>query len=135
MTTSPLVRWILFAIGMVLMLGLAWTGITGGLEQLPGAHSSGQKIQSALQLAYGALSIPCIATLFWVRTWNRPLLLCWTVALALAGGLGATVWGETSVPVGALAGVSAGLIGAGIAWLLRFGAGLSTNRRGGSLPP
>ena len=53
---------------------------------------------------------------------HRLILVCWTIALALAGGLGATAWGGASVLTGVPSGLASGLVGAGIAWLLRIGA-------------
>jgi hypothetical protein len=109
----------------MLLLGLAWTGIQGGIDQLSSIHTSGQTIQTALQLVYGVCSVLSIVTVFWAQRWNPAILVCWTIALAFAGGLGATAWGGTSALIGVVSGVAAGLVGAGIAWLLRYGAGTS----------
>jgi hypothetical protein len=122
MTPGSVLRGVLFAIAIVLLLVLAWTGINGGIHQLSTAATSGQTIQTALQLLYGALSVLSIATVYWARRWNRAVLACWTISLALAGGLGATEWGGASPRIGIISGAAAGLVGAGIAWLLRIGA-------------
>jgi hypothetical protein len=122
MTPGTVLRGVLHAIGMVLMLVLAWTGINGGIHQLSTTATTGQTIQTALQLLYGALSVLSIVTVYWGRRWNRPVLACWTISLALAGGLGATEWGGASLRIGIISGAAAGLVGAGIAWLLRIGA-------------
>lgn len=122
MTSGPFLRRILLVVAIVLLLGLAWTGIHGGIEQLSGLHTTGQTIQTALQLVYGVFAVLSIVTIFWAPRWNPAILVCWTVALAFAGGLGATAWGGTSALIGIISGLAAGLIGAGIAWLLRFGA-------------
>jgi hypothetical protein len=115
-------RLALFIVAILLLLVLAWTGINGGIQQLSTTATTGQTIQTALQLLYGALSVLSIVTVYWARRWNRPVLACWTISLALAGGLGATEWGGASPFVGIVSGAAAGLVGAGIAWLLRFGA-------------
>lgn len=123
MTLPSFLRGVLLIVAIGLILVLGWTGISGGIEQLSRTTSTGQRIQTASQLVYGALSVLSVVTVFWAQRWNRPVLVCWTIALALAGGLGAYAWGGTSAAIGAGSGLAAGLVGAGIAWLLRFGAG------------
>jgi hypothetical protein len=122
MTPGSVLRGVLLAIAMVLLLVLAWTGINGGIHQLSTTATTGQTIQTSLQLLYGALSVLSIVTVYWARRWNRPVLACWTISLALAGGLGATEWGGASLRIGIVSAAAAGLVGAGIAWLLRIGA-------------
>ena len=122
MTPGPVLRRVLLGIALVVLLGLAWTGIEGAITQLPGARTAGRRIQTAMQLSYGVLALLSIATAFRGDRWNRLLLVCWTIALALAGGMGATAWGGTSLLTGVVSGLASGLIGAGIAWLLRIGA-------------
>ena len=122
MTSGLFLRRLLFIFAVALLLGLAWTGIHGGIDQLSGMQSAAQTVQTAFQLVYGLFAVLSIATVYWAQRWNRAILVCWTLALAFAGGLGATAWGGTSALVGVVSGVAAGLVGAGIAWLLRFGA-------------
>ena len=130
MTLASLFRGVLLVVAIALILVLGWTGINGGVQQLSRTANTGQTIQTVLQLAYGALSVLSVVTLFWAQRWNRPVLVCWTITLALAGGLGAYAWGGTSVAIGVGSGLAAGLVGAGIAWLLRFGAGSRIRVRG-----
>lgn len=122
MTSTPALRRVLLVVAVLLLLGLAWTGIHGGIDQVSGMHTTGQKIQTALQFVYGVFSVLSIVTVFWAPRWNPAILVCWTIALAFAGGLGATAWGGASALIGGVSGGAAGLVGAGIAWLLRFGA-------------
>ncbi|HKE91904.1 MAG TPA: hypothetical protein VKB45_16335 [Gemmatimonadales bacterium] len=117
-----MLRRVLFLFAIVLLLVLSWTGISGGVSQLSNARTAGQTVQTAFQFAYGVCALLGITTTFWWRRWNRPLLASWTIALAFAGGLGAYSWGGTSALIGVVSGLAAGLIGAGVAWLLRFGA-------------
>jgi hypothetical protein len=121
-TSGPVLRRLLLVVAIVLLLGLAWTGIHGGMDQLSEMHTTAQTIQTAFQFVYGVFAVLSIVTVFWARRWNPALLVCWTIALAFAGGLGATAWGGASALIGIIAGLAAGLVGAGIAWLLRFGA-------------
>lgn len=121
MTLRLVLRRALLVVAFVLLLVLAWTGIHGGMQQLSTSHTAGQAIQTVIQLVYGVCAVLCVVTVFWARRWNLLLLECWTVALALAGGMGAFFWGHTSFLVGIGSGAAAGLVGAGIAWLTRFG--------------
>ncbi len=129
MARGQVVRVVLLSIAIALLLVLGWTGIDGGIEQISNAHTTGRKIQTASQLAYGALSVLNILTVFWAQRWNRPILVSWTILLAVAGGLGAYAWGGTSAGTGLVSGLAAGLIGAGIGWLLRFGASKPIRRQ------
>ena len=122
-TSAPDLRRVLLVLAVLLLLGLAWTGIHGGIDQLSGIHTTAQKIQTAFQFIYGVFSLLSIVTVYWAQRWNPAILVCWTIALAFAGGLGATAWGGTSALIGVVSGLAAGLVGAGIAWLLRYGAG------------
>lgn len=129
MTPGPVVRRALLFVAIVLLLTLTWTGISGGITQLSSARTAGQAAQTVLQLVYGFFALLSIATTFWGRRWNRPMLAGWTVSLALTAGLASVVWGGTSMLIGFLSGGAAGLIAVGIAWLLRVGGAR------GSLPP
>ena len=113
----------LFIFALVMLLVLAWTGISGGVSQLGTAKTAGQTIQTVFQFVYGLFALLSITTIIRGRHWNRLMLVCWTIALALAGGIASVAWGGTSFAVGLGSGAAAGLVGAGIAWLLRFGAG------------
>lgn len=112
-----------FTIAIVLLLVLGGTGISGGVSQLSTVKTAGQTIQTVFQFVYAAFALLSVGTTFRARRWNRAMLVCWTIALALAGGIASVVWGEASLLVGVVSGIAAGLVGAGIAWLLRFGAG------------
>jgi TctA family transporter len=106
----------------LIILGLAWTGISGGVNQLPESSSLGQKIQSVTQLAYGILSLVALAAWFLARRWSRVAFTTWEICLAMAAGLAAVVWGDETIVVGVLTGVASFVIGWGIAWVLRFSA-------------
>ena len=120
---SRTVSRLLSGISIVLFLALAWTGIPGGLDQFSqGKLTPGQQVQSVAQLAYGALSIFSPVVWFWARRWSGPVFIGWAASLALAAGLAAVVWGETSIGVGVLSGVVSLLIAWVMVWLLRFSA-------------
>jgi hypothetical protein len=117
-------------IAILMFLGLAWTGISGGLNQLPESSTLGQKTQTVAQLAYGILSLVALAAWFWARRWSQVAFAAWEICLAIAAGLAAVVWGDETVVVGVLTGVASFAIGWGIAWLLRFSARRAAWARG-----
>ena len=122
---SPTISRTLSGIAVLLLLALAYTGIAGGLDQANQSthseYSIGQIVQTALQLAFGLLSVVSIVVWFWARAWSRPVLIVWAVSVGLAGGLAPVVWGHSSAGIGILSGVASLLIAWGIAALLRVG--------------
>jgi hypothetical protein len=104
------------------LLWLAWTGLRGGVDQLPQSTTPGQTIQTVTQFAYGLFALLSLLTTFWARRWNPHMLVGWTISVTLAGGLAPVVWGDSSLPIGLVAGVACLLVAWGIAWLLRVAA-------------
>jgi len=119
---SPTVRRVLLGIALLLLGGLAWTGLSGGINQLPQSTTVGEKAQTLTQFAYGLFALLSAATAFRGRRWARVVRAGWVVSLALAAGLASVVWGETSLAIGLLSGAAAGLIALGIVRLLHEGA-------------
>ncbi len=119
---KPIVARVLFVLTLLLLLGLAWIGISGGWSQLAQSPTPGRQIQSIAQLAYGLLSLVSLIVWFATRRWSWSVLVAWVLSVALAGGLAPVVWGESSVAVGVVSGMASGLIAAGVVWLLRFSA-------------
>jgi hypothetical protein len=116
------VRRAVLAVALLGLLALTWTGVSGGVSQLNQPTTTGQTIQSALQIAYGFLSLVSAGTVFRGRRWNLPALWCWAVCISLAAGLATVVWGETSLGTGFAAGAATLLVAGAIAWLVRVGA-------------
>ena len=116
---------VLVGIAVALLLALAYTGIAGAIDQASQSthseYTSGQIVQTALQLAFGLLSVASIGVWFWARGWSRPVLIAWALSLGLAGGMAPVVWGHASVGVGIISGVASLLVAWGIAALLRVG--------------
>jgi hypothetical protein len=110
------------AIASLLLIGLAWTGIRGGIHQFPQSQTPGQIVQTLTQLGFGIFALLSVLTTFWGARWNRFMLAGWTVTATLAGGLAPVVWGGTSRLIGFVSGAAALLVALGIAWLLRIGA-------------
>ena len=122
MSISPRIRITLLAIDGLLLLWLAWTGLSGGVHQLPQSQTPGQIAQTLTQLGFGLFALLSLLTTFWGSQWNHSMLVGWTVSATLAGGLASVVWGGTSLLIGFVSGVASLLIALGIAWLLRIGA-------------
>ena len=122
LTLPPRVRQVLLAVVGLLLLWLAWTGLTQGVKQLPQSETVGQITQSVTQLAFGLFALLSLVTTFWGRRWNTLALVGWTISVALAAGFAAVVWGDTSLAKGLLTGAAALLVGLVTAWLLRVGA-------------
>jgi ammonia channel protein AmtB len=119
MTLSPRVRQILLLIVCVVLLWLAWIGLSGGVHQLPQSRTPGQMIQTLAQFGFGFFALLSLVTTFRGQRWNPLMLVSWVISLSLAAGLASVVWGGTSLLVGLVSGTAALLIGLGIAWLLR----------------
>jgi hypothetical protein len=109
---------LVLAVGI--LLGLTWVGLSGGLRQLPQSVTTGQKAQSAAQIAYGVLSLLMIASALWRRQWAL-VQACWVASTTVAGGLAPVVWGGSSLALGLLSAGATLLIALGTVWLVRRG--------------
>lgn len=122
MTPPQAVRRVSLVVALLFLVGLAWTGLSGGLNQFSQSQSTGQKAQTFSQLAYGVFALLGVVTTFWGRRWNPMMLGCWAVSVTAAAGLASVVWGETGLGIGLLTGGATLLIAVAIVWLLRVGA-------------
>ena len=81
----------LLGIAVLLLLGFAWTGLGGALDQFPRTATTGQRVQSVAQLAFGVLGVASLVAWFWARRWSRLVLVGWALSVgrrAGAGGVG-----------------------------------------------
>ncbi len=118
---APHVRRSLLFVAVLLLLGMTWLGVTGGVHQIPRSHSLGQWIQSLAQLGYGVLSPVVAATGLRARLAGRLTLGSWMLSMVVAGGLAPVVWGGTSWALGLASAGAAVLLALGIVGLLRVG--------------
>jgi hypothetical protein len=118
---SPAARRIFLAVAILLLLVLSWTGVSGGVRQIPQSRTLGRWTQTIAQLAYGILSLLCALTSFQGRRWRALILTCWVVSVTIAAGFAAVVWGGTSLGVGLVSGGASLLIALAIVWLLHVG--------------
>jgi hypothetical protein len=116
------IRLALLVLAGLSLLWLAWTGLTGGINQLPQSRTPGETAQTCCQFGFGLFALLSVLTTFWARRWHALMLGGWIVTATLAAGLAPVVWGGTSLLIGFVSGAGAFLIAVGIAWLLRAGA-------------
>jgi hypothetical protein len=127
MRPTPAVQRIVLAVAVLLLLVLAWTGLSGGIHDFSAAQNVGQEVQTLAQLAYGLLSLLTVTTVHWAHRGRAVIQGCWTACVAVAAGLASVVWGDAGAIVGLVSAAGALLIALAILWLLRFG---THNRRG-----
>jgi hypothetical protein len=117
--TRPLLRRVSFVVVALVLLGLGWSGVNGGVDQWGQSRTPGQVAQTLTQFAFGLFALLSLVTMLWGRRWNRVMGAALTVSLGLAAGLASVVWGGTSVPIGIIAALASAAIGLGIMWLAR----------------
>jgi len=100
-------------LGVAFLLFIGYSGITGGLQQLGVTATLGQRLQTAMQLVFGALAVAVLGALVTRRRWTRLLLLAWAAALTIGGGVAPIVWGGS----GLLPALAAAVAIALLAWL------------------
>jgi hypothetical protein len=120
--TRPLLRRVLFVVVALVLLGLAWSGLNGGVDQWRESRTPGQVAQTLTQFAFALFAMLSLVTMIWGRRWNRVMGAALTVSLGLAGGLASVVWGGTSVLIGIVAALASAVVGLGITWLARVAA-------------
>jgi hypothetical protein len=118
---APRVERGVLAVAVLLLLALAWTGVVGGQEQLPQARTTGQLVETILQILSGTLSLLSVVTVFWRRSWSQAVQSSWAVSITMVAGLSSVVWGDTTWSIGLLSAGGALLVSLGILWLLRAG--------------
>ena len=114
-------RRILQGVAVALVLLLAWTGINGGINEIPQAATAGQRVQAYAQLAYGALSLAVLAAAFWARRLAQLAIAAWVASLTIAAFLAPIAWGGTGLGPGIAAGAASLAIGLAVGWALRQG--------------
>lgn len=125
-----MLRRILLAAAVLLLLALAWTGLSGGVRDLAQSSSVAEQSQSAMQLAFGAFALLSAVTAFWGRRWAPFSRVALIMSCTLAAGLASVVWGGATLPIGVLSGFGGAAIAWGITWLLHVGERGLTRARG-----
>jgi hypothetical protein len=103
---------------LAILIWLAWQALSGGFRQLSRSHTVGQKVETAMQLESGVLSLLVVVTCFWQRRWAAMVRTTWGISLATAAGLSSLVWGPVMPIIGILFAAIALLIAQTIKWAL-----------------
>jgi hypothetical protein len=98
---------------------LAWRALSGGIRQLSRTCTLGQKIETAVQLESGLLSLLVLLSSLRRSRWAQPIRHIWSMTLVVTAGLSALVWGPPMPHVGALFAALALLASQAITWALR----------------
>jgi len=114
-------RRVLFGVGLVFALALAANGLLGGANQLPASRTAGEHLQTYAQFAFGTCGV-LLPVAILTRRFVRMAVVCWTVALTVAGATAPVVWAGSSAIIGVVSGVASAAVALGIAWLLWAGA-------------
>lgn len=114
---------VLRGIGALLLLFLAFAGISGGIQQLDGMHTTGQQIQTVLQLVSGVFSMLALMVAFRASRFRRIVFAGFIISLTLTAGLAVTEWGDEGLLPALAAYVCTPVIAWIIVWLVRAGAG------------
>jgi hypothetical protein len=115
-------RRILLGLVLAMWLFMAWSGISGGMNQISQADTVTKRAQTVMQFAFGVFAVLTMATMFRVRSFAPFARAGWIITVTLAAGLAPVVWGGT----GWATGVVAGMVGLGIAALLLWFLRLTT---------
>ncbi len=90
-------RWIVrqglqtLALGFLIFLG--WKSISGAFSQIQRSKKMGQKIETLIQVASGALSFLVFLTHFWHKRFAEPIQTLWSIVFAVTAGSSSFVWG------------------------------------------
>ena len=120
MNIRSVARWIILISTILLLLVVSWLTLSGGLSQLPRSVTIGQRVETAIQLACGLLSLLSAVTCFYGKRWRRAVRSAWLVSLTTTAGLSSIVWGPPMPTVGLVITATALLVGLAIIWLLRI---------------
>jgi len=121
MTLHPMLRPILAVVAVLLLLALAYTGITGGVQQWAQWSTMAQRIQTGSQIVYGVCALFILITSFRWRHLRRVAEFGFVLGGVAAASLAAVVWGGGTVLSGLLAGIAAFAIAGAIVWMVHAG--------------
>lgn len=121
MTLHPMLRPILAVVAVLLLLGLAFTGITDGVQQWSDWSTMWHRIQVGSQIVYGVAALVILITSFMWHRWRRVAEVAFVVSGVVAAGLAAVVWGGGTILSGVLTGIAALAITLAIVWMVHAG--------------
>jgi hypothetical protein len=104
---------------LVVLTLVAWGAVWGGFRQMPRAETSGQRAETAVQIACGVLSVLTALTCFRWRRWAGAVRVAWAASLALGVGLSGLVWGPPMPWIALLMGAGTLLAALLLIWAMR----------------
>jgi hypothetical protein len=123
MTVQFVLRAIAGVVAVILLLALAFTAISGGVDQWPHWNTFETRLQSAAQILNGFSALLIIATQFVWRSLRRTVAIGFVVTSVLSAGLAPIVWAGATLIRGLLTAVAALGVAVIILWMFRYGAG------------
>jgi hypothetical protein len=102
MNIRPVFRKIILLSAMILLLVIAWVSISGALSQMTRPQTTGQAVETVLQIVCGVLSILTVCTCFFWKKIRRPVRLAWRISLMATAGISSVVWGPPMLIVAVL---------------------------------
>ena len=102
----------------LLVLALGWWTVAGGVRNLHQAGTSGQQLETGIQLACGLLCFAAVVTRYRWRSLFRRLRIAWVITLSAWVGLSALVWGPPQPLIALVFAVVALLVAWAMLWAL-----------------
>ena len=118
MVLHPALRGAIGGLAALLLLWLAWEGISG-VAQWSDVTTAGQRIQYVTQLGYGVFAVLALITAFRWQQFRRFADVCFVIMSSVAGGLAVVVWGGQSTLSGVATAIASAAVAALIVWMLR----------------
>lgn len=106
------------ALGFLIFLG--WKSISGAFSQIQRSKKMGQKIETLIQVAFGALSLLVFFTHFWQKRFAKPIQTIWSVVFTIIAGLSSVVWGPKMAHISILFVAISLLLSKTIIYILRL---------------
>jgi hypothetical protein len=129
MKLHPMLRPILAVVAVLLLLALAYTGISGGVQQWNHWSTMQHRIQLGSQIVSGVSALLILITSFRWRRWRRYAELGFVLGGVVATSLAAVVWGGGTILSGVSTGIAALAITGAIVWMVHAGVDTFALRR------
>ena len=117
-TTMLIIRRIVRGFTISLLMVLAWGLLAGAFDQLPRSHTTGQQFETILQFVCGLLSLLCVLTAFWQRSWGKVIRIAWAISVVVVAGASSLVWGPRLPVIAAVFAGVAMVVALGVNWAL-----------------
>jgi hypothetical protein len=121
MTLAPTLRRACTVIAVVLLLALAWLGISGGVTQWRDATRPMERLQYVSQVAYGVFALLMLVAASRRLRWQSVADAGFIISAMAAASLATVVWGGGSIAAAMLSALGSLLVAGIIVWILRVG--------------